>query len=757
MRQYNIYYKRDFEVWLTCDKGWQIPFSLKLFTTRPSSALEVSRDKDGNFHGCTLEEDGRLHVAVNGLCLDHSQSAGILMQQLTYHFTNDSFSDGCNDRVYKPAPVNAFIKNADDQMEQVTIFIGLNEQQDDAEIVCEIPADYQKGDPGRDADIDGCNQATAAANAAAATANQAATAATSTAAAAAKTATDAAKVATDAAASATSTAAAAAKTATDAAAAAKQTADTAAAKADNAATLATNAASTASTASQSANTAADNANRKATAATTAAASANTAASSATAAADRADQSATSATQAASAANTAASNANTAAQEASKVSDTVAQLAQKVGDFDRNIQVSEDGSDEFKEVKTDADGYIIESITNEDEEHHYLPCVFEQNISAPNIAEKKELEEIREIAHYDYSEEFTEIKVDADGNIIESMNDNGDTNHYTKHIFVQANIAGEDKTSEYNDEYLSIVTDSQGNIIEAIKPDGTKVFPYGLEAPNLHELPTDVLRSCDVGNTIASYNIVSPLRRYAAIFHKIGFIGDSLSSGIIDNDYTSQTILSCYPYSWPQRMCAMLGVEGINYTRGGLTAKTWLETYGNDSLLGVDKTAQRVAAFSTTPQQAYIIALGVNDFSDINKGTYNVGNADNIEPSSSNDEESYIGYMSAIIKKIRVVNPQSFIFVSTLPKSGVVYAQMNVQIRKLKDIYNNLFIVELEPYASLYASNAFKKRYFKGTHMTAIGYEYTSQLMATLIDEIIVRETEKDNKFDVLPYIEMINN
>ena len=68
---------------------------------------------------------------------------------------------------------------------------------------------------------------------------------------------------------------------------------------------------------------------------------------------------------------------------------------------------------------------------------------------------------------------------------------------------------------------------------------------------------------------------------SSIFHKIGVIGDSLSSGEFEgkDENNNVTFNDMYDYSWGQVMARDTGAKVFNFSKGGLTAKSFLEGGG----------------------------------------------------------------------------------------------------------------------------------------------------------------------------------
>ena len=66
----------------------------------------------------------------------------------------------------------------------------------------------------------------------------------------------------------------------------------------------------------------------------------------------------------------------------------------------------------------------------------------------------------------------------------------------------------------------------------------------------------------------------------SIFRTIGFIGDSLSSGEMEsrNEEGKPGYHDYYEYSWGQYIARKNGLTAYNFSRGGMTAKEYMESF-----------------------------------------------------------------------------------------------------------------------------------------------------------------------------------
>ena len=150
--------------------------------------------------------------------------------------------------------------------------------------------------------------------------------------------------------------------------------------------------------------------------------------------------------------------------------------------------------------------------------------------------------------------------------------------------------------------------------------------------------------------------------YTCIFQTIACIGDSLSSGefeyYVDESQPRQYI-DKFEYSWGQFIAKMTGSRVYNFSRGGMSAKEYMESFAESlNLFDVNKKAD-----------AYIIALGVNDLFGMKMP---VGTIDDIDVEDySKNKATFAGWYGRIISKYKEINPQAKFFFLTMPKKLIV--------------------------------------------------------------------------------------
>ena len=224
-----------------------------------------------------------------------------------------------------------------------------------------------------------------------------------------------------------------------------------------------------------------------------------------------------------------------------------------------------------------------------------------------------------------------------------------------------------------------------------------------------------------------------------IFRRMGCIGDSLSSGEFEYDLEGEKgYWDCYEYSWGKYIERMTGVEVVNFSHGGLTAK---ELYKS----AVQKTNQVPAINKLFDKeylmQAYFVALGVNDIksaalTELYDGR--VGNAkeDICLQDYEKNKDSFAGWYARIIQHIQSLCPDTIFFLLTMPKEEEDHGEEAFAklIRAIAGWLPNCYVIDLYHRGPVYDA-AFKQKYLNG-HMNAMGYLFTADLVMECVNEII---------------------
>lgn len=222
---------------------------------------------------------------------------------------------------------------------------------------------------------------------------------------------------------------------------------------------------------------------------------------------------------------------------------------------------------------------------------------------------------------------------------------------------------------------------------------------------------------------------------SGILRTIACIGDSLSSGEFESkDETGKTLYhDFYEYSWGQFMARHTGSKVYNFSKGGMSAKEYLEDFAPKNNL-FDKEFL---------SQGYIIALGCNDISTCLAGNLEFGSIDDIDTKNpENNKDTFAGYFGKIIQKYKALQPKAKFFLVTMPKTPddlkekAYLRDLHQQLmHKLSEIFDNTYVIDLREYAPVYDSE-FKKKFYLGNHLNASGYLLTSRMIESYIDYII---------------------
>lgn len=252
--------------------------------------------------------------------------------------------------------------------------------------------------------------------------------------------------------------------------------------------------------------------------------------------------------------------------------------------------------------------------------------------------------------------------------------------------------------------------------------------WNKELYDINEKPLDKL--------VESYSMTS-------IFRKIAFIGDSLSSGEFEtcDGQGNAGYYDMFEYSWGQYIARKNGLTAYNFSRGGMTAKWYIETFADENNLW-DKSKAC---------QAYVVALGVND---IYNAGQEIGSVDNIDVNDyRNNKSTFAGYYAQIISRYKEISPDAKFFFVTFPKEDERKSDsqtfgMIELLYKFTEIFDNSYVIDLYKYGPVY-DEKFKEEFYLHGHMSAAGYVFTARLIDSYIDYII-RHNADD--FKNVPFI-----
>ncbi len=230
-----------------------------------------------------------------------------------------------------------------------------------------------------------------------------------------------------------------------------------------------------------------------------------------------------------------------------------------------------------------------------------------------------------------------------------------------------------------------------------------------------------------------------------IFRNIVVVGDSLASGEFQSFNKEQNVPKFHDmfwYSWGQYMVRAAGVNVQNFSRGGMTAKFYLETFGNS--FGRFDVANAA--------QAYIMALGVND---VLNQKMPIGCADDMWDGIFEHESTFAGYYNALIEKYEKIQPDAKFFLLTMPKRDVEYVENDTLRREYRELIiemakrrKNAYVIDLYEYMPAH-DESFRKLFYLDGHMNPMGYMLMGKVIMSYIDYII-RHNYED--FIQVPFI-----
>ena len=227
--------------------------------------------------------------------------------------------------------------------------------------------------------------------------------------------------------------------------------------------------------------------------------------------------------------------------------------------------------------------------------------------------------------------------------------------------------------------------------------------------------------------------------FCGILRKIACVGDSLSSGEFESfDAEGKKVyLDYYDYSWGQYLARMAGLTVYNFSRGGMSAKWFLNNWGEENGCWDKEKAAN----------AYIFALGVND---LNDKTMEMGSIADVCPEDyTKNKPTFAGYYATIIQKYKEIQPEAKFFLMTMPREDEKDTKASIKeaysqlIRDIAGLFENTYVLDLRKYGPIY-DEEFKKAFYLEGHLNASGYLLTARMVASYIDYII-RHNQADFK------------
>ncbi|MBQ3219607.1 MAG: SGNH/GDSL hydrolase family protein [Clostridia bacterium] len=220
--------------------------------------------------------------------------------------------------------------------------------------------------------------------------------------------------------------------------------------------------------------------------------------------------------------------------------------------------------------------------------------------------------------------------------------------------------------------------------------------------------------------------------FCGIFRKIACIGDSLSSGEFESikEDGTKRYHDFFEYSWGQYIARSTGATVYNFSRGGMTAKEYVESFA-DNMGYWDRNKAC---------QAYIIALGVNDITCNVNGQLSLGDLSDVDVNDyHSNKKTFIGYYAKIIHRIKEIQPRAKIFLVSPLRHGDKVDEKREYVRDLlkglSEMYSNTYLLDMFTYAPVQNAE-YNTVLCLGGHLTPMGYIVSARMIESYIDYII---------------------
>lgn len=205
----------------------------------------------------------------------------------------------------------------------------------------------------------------------------------------------------------------------------------------------------------------------------------------------------------------------------------------------------------------------------------------------------------------------------------------------------------------------------------------------------------------------------------SMFEHFGVVGDSYASGAL---FFNNAEKDDYAHSWGQIMARSLGTSCTNYSKGGLTTRTWLTDAKGLPLV-----------LSSNPEDIYYLALGINDYYSL--GMNYLGSITDITGHESYADygDTFYGNYGRIIEQILEHAPHAKIVMFTLAAKTQTANSFTGAIIEIANHY------EL-PYVEQKDDPFIKSVFFNGNkvegHPIAIGYSGMAMAFERLLCDCI---------------------
>lgn len=279
-------------------------------------------------------------------------------------------------------------------------------------------------------------------------------------------------------------------------------------------------------------------------------------------------------------------------------------------------------------------------------------------------------------------------------------------------------------SNYNNivSTIQIAIDNNNNMFHRINWGSIPVWTDWQQIPSYSQIE----------NLQEQINSAITIPNLFSSFKHVGCIGDSLASG--ECSTSTGQLVDLYEISWGQFMAKYTNCTYYNFSKGGLTTKSWL-THEKGLPLATDGNHKC---------EAYIIGLGVNDFNQ----HLNVGSLSDINDSDfSLNADSFYGNYGKIIQNLKALYPKAKFFLLTSPlfMSNQNY---NNAIREIANHFENCYLIDVYEDRAIFETG-FIKNQQRNAHYNAIGYNYIAKYLLDKLNNYIYNNSEEFSRIEFI--------
>jgi len=303
-------------------------------------------------------------------------------------------------------------------------------------------------------------------------------------------------------------------------------------------------------------------------------------------------------------------------------------------------------------------------------------------------------------------------IHRDGRVMTS-----DTFRYSNPIYVERGTIIFKAFGYSNNVSLLALCDANGEnrvtLVTSTPDAGTESVNYRIPYPMYVIISSQ--QSVPIQYTIVKDNSLIPEMISLSLFTHFGVVGDSYASG---NIYYDNTYKTDYAHSWGQLIAKKFGTTCTNYSKGGLSTRTWLtDTKGLPLVL------------SSEPEDVYYLALGINDAWSL--GIDYLGSLSDITSHTSYSDypDTFYGNYGRIIEQIIAHAPYAKLIMFTLAQTNDPNPQFSSAIKEIAEHYKIPCAVELD---DVFFSGPLFREFLIGGHPSGLGYGGMAAAMERLI-------------------------